>query len=172
MIEIEYNFSDNFSSADKIQAEKYFDDQMLSADKIDLSLLHLGIHEIKITATDEAGNKSEEEKVNFEITTNINAIQANLDHYYDLKLITKIKTKYKLELELKVIENMQGLLHVFENKLMPKWAKNKVVANLKREINHKIDKLIRDIQSQKNFSETIKSPAKELLLESLKAIKI
>jgi hypothetical protein len=55
---------------------------------------------------------------------------------------------------------------------MPKWAKEKFVHNLRREINRKIDALIKEVGDAKGKNKTaIKPIARELLIESLNFIK-
>lgn len=170
-IEIKYTVTDNLSSSDKIKAELFFDGKILDSknnNKIDLSLEHLGSHTVSVIAEDEAGNKSEETKITFESKTDIGAIISNVNHYFNLNLISKKATKQLLLARLNAIKIKIELLKVFQSKWMSKFAKDKAMANMKKEINREIEKLISDIQNKKNFSENVDEKVREILVESLK----
>ena len=96
---------------------------------------------------------------------------SNVGHYFDKNLITSRSTKYVLEAKLENIRGEMILLDIFQSSWMPKWAKDRVAENLKRQINHEIDDLIFQIKNQKNFSQTILAEAKDLLVEDLNFIK-
>lgn len=166
MLDIEYDVSDS----NDVQTKVFFDGNQIEDSKVDLSLQNLGSHSISVSAEDEAGNETVE-KVDFEIITSIGAIISNVNHYSKLKLITSWKTKRTLEVKLRNIRERMKLLNIFESKWMPKWAKNKVVENLKREINREIDHLISQIENDKKMNQAILSPAKELLVENLNYLK-
>jgi hypothetical protein len=172
VILIKYQKQDNITIAENIKTEIFFDGQMISRDNIDLSLEHLGNHSISISAVDEAGNLSSGTQVNFESKTGANTIFQNVEHYYNLKLITSFRTKYFIQTKLKIIDGLTDLLNVFDHKWMPRWAKERVIENLKRQINHEIDSLENQIEMQRNISTSITPKAKELLEESLEKIKV
>jgi hypothetical protein len=156
---------------DKIKKEVFYDNNPINVDEIDLSLEHLGLHSIFIKAKDEAGNESEK-KINFEIETDIRAIISNIDHYFDLGFIHKKSTRMMLQARLQAIEGKIFFLKIFENKWMPWWAKERMVKNMKNQINREIEMLSDQIQSQGKFGDNIDSKVKELLLESLENIKL
>ena len=162
--------TDEISAEEKIKTELFLDGKSISASKLDLALEHLGTHTLSLFAQDEAGNKSAEAKVSFESKTDISAMLSNIDHYFNLKLITARATKYQLELKLKIVQEKMKLLEIFQSKWMPKFIKERVVENLKKEINREIDNLISDIQDKKKFGKTIDQKAKELLTEGLEGL--
>lgn len=166
ILEIKYGATD----ATEVQSQILFDGKSKDSDAVDLSLEHLGGHSVSVLAQDEAGNRNEQ-NVTFEITTNVKTIISNVVHYFDLKLITSRNTKNFLEIKLRNIKEMKSLLNIFKSSWMPKWAKDRVVKNLERQINHEIDDLISKIKNQKQISQNILSPIKELLVENLEFIK-
>lgn len=172
ILTLKYTLTDETSPTDRIKTEVALDDRTISASKIDLALEHLGAHALSITAQDEAGNRSAKTEVSFESKTDISALLSNIDHYFNLKLITARATKYQLEIKLKIIQEKMKLLAIFQSKWMPKFAKDRVVENLKKDINREIENLISAVQDKKKFSGTINQKAKELLLESLQFVKL
>jgi pimeloyl-ACP methyl ester carboxylesterase len=169
---IKYVATDEISAKEKIKTELFLDGKSISANKLDLALEHLGAHTLSLLAQDEAGNKSTEAKVSFESKTDIGAMLSNIDHYFNLKLITARATKYQLELKLKIVQEKMKLLEIFQSKWMPKFVKERVVENLKKEINREIDRLISDIQDRKRLGRTIDQKVRELLAEGLKMLKL
>ncbi len=166
ILKINYTISDLLTPENKVNKIITLDNQILNKDEIDLSLEDLGNHNIVISAEDEAGNQSSE-RVEFIHATNIDSIISNVKHYCKLGLIKNIRTEIELEIKLRNIKSEMQLLNFFENKWMPKWAKERVIENLKMQINHQIDMLINQIKSKKDIT----SRAKEFLTESLEAIK-
>ena len=166
ILEINYGVTD----ANNIEQQAHFDENILNSDEIDLSLNNLKKHTFLVSATDEAGNKSEK-SVTFETVTDSGAIISNIGHYYDLGFIINQNTKNFLETKVQNIQKMEDLLNIFQSSLLPKWAKEIVIENLKRIINHEIDNLIFQIKNQKNIRRNITSEAKTLLIESLNFIK-
>jgi hypothetical protein len=61
---------------------------------------------------------------------------------------------------------------MFQKKWMPKWAKERVVENLRRQVNWEIEKLQNDIRYKRNLSESITSKVNELLVESLEKVRV
>ena len=92
---------------------------------------------MKVGAADKAGNSAEKE-VKFQITTDIDAIQNNVSHYFDLGLIKKKIARKYLMTKLKHLEKLFDLLEKAENsKLKPK-PKQATVNALKKIINASI----------------------------------
>ena len=170
MVEIKHSASDNLTASSDLKKEIFLDGSLINANKIDLSLAHLGAHDISVKATDKAGNKKEV-KSDFQVKTGLGAIISNVDHYFDLGLITKRPTKIVLQVRLEAIGGKILLLDILESKWMPWWTRERAVENMKREINRDIETLKNQINSQKNFSENIDQKARELLIESLDKIK-
>jgi pimeloyl-ACP methyl ester carboxylesterase len=170
-LEIGYDVSDDVSLPDNIKTEIFFDGNPVSDNKIDLSLEHLGAHNIHVRAIDESGNVGEDE-IEFTNDANIDSIISNVDHYFDLNLITKKSTKIIIKAKLEIIAGKMKLLGVLENKWMPWWAKEKVVENMKDQINHEIEALKDQIKNQKNLNENIDPKVRELLVENLEKIEV
>ena len=169
-LEIKYDIEDSTSPPDKIQKTISYDDQIINSNKIDLALEHLGSHNLAISAEDEAGNQNQTQ-TNFTIMADINSIISNVKHYFQLGLIKSRMAETALEVKLRNIKSKTRLLNVFESRWMPKWAKDRVIANMKREINRQVDDLIGKIQNDRKFKETIDQKAKELLTEGLEYIR-
>jgi len=169
-VNIKYIYNDDVSVPDKIHSEISLDENIFSSEMIDLSLLPLGKHSLKIMAEDEA-KKQSEKTLEFETKTDISAIIDNVDHYYALKLIQNKKTKLFLDVKLKNIRTKMGLLFLLENHWFPWRGKEKVMLALKREINREIGALIQDIGNKKKLN-GMTEMAKELLVESLGAVKL
>ncbi|MCX6761956.1 MAG: alpha/beta hydrolase [Candidatus Moranbacteria bacterium] len=172
MLALEFRVSDGQSLADKISTEIFYDGNVAGQNKLDLSLEHLGAHNFSVSATDEAGNQSEKTQVDFQVVTSIGAIAQNVNHYFNLGLITKENTKTILEFRLRNIQEMLNLLSIFQSKWMPAWAKEKVVENLKRSINNQIDVLENQIERDKNFQRAIDQKIQEILAEDLEGAKV
>ena len=148
----------------------FFDGKALNNNEIDLSLIYLGEHIFSVSATDEAGNETKRD-VTLKTVTDSDAIVSNVGHYYNLRLISNKNAKKFLETKLKNIQKTENLLSLFENSLLPKWAREIVIENLKKIINNEIDRLILQIKNQKNISKNITTKTKTLLIESLSFIK-
>ena len=86
--------------------------------------------------------------------------------------ITDRQTKLKLGLELRKIKLEMKLLEKFQSGRLPQKAKDKIIANLKKQINREIDRLIKQIQKDKKFQKTISAEARAELIEKLEKIKI
>jgi len=169
VIPVDYSVTDDTSASENIAKTIEYDSADFSADEIDLSLQYLGEHELKITATDEARNTGEK-TITFQDTTNLNAIQNNINHYWDLKLIKKKIAKRYLIIKLKHLEKLFNLLEKTENsKLKPK-PKQAAIDALKKVINADINRLIKQInrRSPRWFDQNIA----DLLTESLGCLKI
>ncbi|TAK95374.1 hypothetical protein EPO05_04435, partial [Patescibacteria group bacterium] len=87
VLSFDYSVADDFSLSENITKEILYDRKPLTEDETDLSLQGLGGHYLLITATDEAGNYSEN-RAEFSLVTNVEILSKNVDHYLDLGLIT------------------------------------------------------------------------------------
>jgi len=166
---VEYSITDDVSASEDITKTIEYDNQPFAEIRLDLSLEFLGEHSFKIAATDEAGNTGEK-TITFQITTNLDAIQDNINHYWDLKLIKKKIAKRYLTIKLGHIEKLFDLLEKIENsKLKPK-PKQAVIDALKEVINADINRLIKQINRRipRWFDQNIA----DLLTESLGCLKI
>ncbi|PIU79382.1 MAG: hypothetical protein COS72_00575, partial [Candidatus Moranbacteria bacterium CG06_land_8_20_14_3_00_43_56] len=166
---VEYSITDDVSASEDITKTIEYDNQPFAEIRLDLSLEFLGEHSFKIAATDEAGNTGEK-TTTFQITTNLDAIQDNINHYWDLKLIKKKIAKRYLTIKLGHIEKLFDLLEKIENsKLKPK-PKQAVIDALKEVINADINRLIKQINRRipRWFDQNIA----DLLTESLGCLKI
>ncbi len=150
------------------QVEK--DGQVLDWHKksIDLSLEHLGSYAFKVFATDEAEN-SAEASIEFQIITNLDAIQKNLSHYFEIGLVKKeIAYKY-FSRKLKNLEELFNLLEKTKNSKSKSKSKQAFIEALERMINANIDRLIRQIN--RKTPQWIDQKATDLLIEDLNYIK-
>jgi len=171
MLPITYVANDNQSAADKLVTKVFYDGNIIEKKQIDLSLEKLGTHTVAVTATDAAGNQARTE-AKFTLTTNLNAMSANISHYFNLGLISKLSTRIVLEVKLKNIQEMIVLLNAFQSHWLPQWAKDKVIENLKQNINREINDLENQIQRDKNFARTIDSKIQTILVEDLERVKV
>lgn len=170
VLDIKYSVQD--SATKNTSTSIFYDGKNYSSKNIDLSLEHLGIHSLSAVSHDEAGNKSAEAKVNFEVTTSIVAIISNIDHYFNLGLITKKAVRNDLDLKLASIGIEKETESALEKIWLPKLVKDKMISNLKHQINSEIDAMISGIQNPKNNGAFIAQKARELLVESLGKIRI
>ena len=168
VIPVDYSVTDDTSASENIAKTIEYDSADFSADEIDLSLQYLGEHELKITATDEARNTGEK-TITFQDTTNLNAIQNNINHYWDLKLIKKKIAKRYLIIKLKHIEKLFNLLEKIENSKLKPRPKQAAVNALKKIINVDIDRIIRQIK--RKSPRWLDPKVANLLIESLREIK-
>jgi pimeloyl-ACP methyl ester carboxylesterase len=161
----EYSVEDESPTSENIQ----LDGDTFLEDQIDLSLEHLGEHTFKIISTDEANNMSEESSV-FVNTTNLDAIQNNLEHYFDLGFVENtIGFKY-FRTKLENLGKLFDLLEKIENSDLKPKPKDAAVKALKKVINLEIEMIIR--QLEKKSPRWIDENASHILVESLEAIKI
>lgn len=163
-------FSPNVSLLENIKVEVVMDEVVVNHDEMDLSLLHLGEHALKITATDEAGNEGEEEVV-FKTVASLQSIKDNIIHYEELGFIKGKNTKRKLlsifrevEVIIKVLDRLEGRTNISDK------VKERIALIVKRNINRKVDKLIRGIGRYEK-KEYIGHLVRELLVESLDFVK-
>ena len=137
---------------------------------IDLSLVSLGEHELKIEAQDEAGNVAEEIVATI-VATTVATIHENIVHYYELDLINKHASRV-LGSQVKHLEKMFEFRSQFEKHFfwMHKRHKKRILRRIDRIIEFRIERLVRltEIFESRGY---IKDPAGELLKESLEFLK-
>lgn len=170
MLPIAYSASDEQSATDKLITEIFYDGQITNQNKIDLSLEKLGAHSVYATATDEAGNQSAETKINFMVATDIGSILQNTRHYYSLGLIKNRTTEFLLEIKLLNIQESMRLLDTFNNRWMPRWARERVAQNIKRSISRQIDDLKWQLQRNRALQKTIDGKVRGILVEDLEMV--
>jgi len=169
-LETKYDVTDDKSLPDKVKTKVSYDGNPIAANTIDLPLEHLGVHNISVKATDEAGNVGEE-KVDFTSDTNVNSIISNINHYFSLHLITNIGTKNYLRAKLQIIRGEMQVIDELKKTKLPKFAKEKLLGVFQKIVNSEIDLLERQIQKEKNLAKTIDPKVRELLVESLEKIR-
>ena len=167
-LEIDFNVSDDesgvASSNTKLDGQTVIDTQI-----IDLSLIGLGNHELKVEAEDNTGNIAES-MVLFETHTTLDALKDNLEYYWQKGLITRFGTYIKLKAKL------IGLTGIFEakSKLKTKadnvpWylkhAFNKGLNGLNKAISKHFNQFIKEVKKAKGKS--IDSNAADLLVEQV-----
>jgi hypothetical protein len=150
MINLTYEVTDNLSEREDMSIQTKLDNQEIIESKIDLSMLNLGNHTIKITATDKANNTQEKE-IAFSTTTNIQAIQDNIKKYYEKRLIKSKQQKNMLLVSLGVIEQRLEFLEMIrKNPYISKKAKSIIEKIVREQIENHIDFLIRQINHNSN----------------------
>lgn len=172
MLLIKFAVRDNLTAEENLKTEIRYDGNIMDNLSVDLSLEKLGEHVVSIVAIDEAGNGSEVAQASFNVDTDIDSISKNVKHYFSLGLIKKRSTEFFLEVKLRNIQELMKLLNTCQSRFMPQWAKNRVIENLKRNINHQINELERQIQYNKNLKRTIDPKIQEIILENLEAVKV
>jgi hypothetical protein len=163
VLPINYAVSDDITASGNIQQVVYFDGEETQVKEIDLALQKLGEHTLKITATDEVGNLGEKE-VKFTVVTNVDAISKNIAHYRQIGLIADQKTANALQIRIKLISGTLDLIAKMSEKEKPK-AEKALIKILNKEIDEMVDVI------QGKLADTIKPPAGELLVESLKSLR-
>lgn len=170
-LDIKYAVSDDQSAPNEIQAETEYDGQNYDQNKIDLALEHLGEHTFSVVAQDAAGNRNSK-AATFEITTDIDAILADVLHYSKLGLITNRGTEISLEARLQSIKAEMKLLDALQSRKMAKWLKGPLEKGFRKSLDRRIDELETQLQKNKNFSKTIDGKARQLLAEDLESLKV
>ena len=173
ILPINYTITDNLTQQDKIvftttSCSENVCDENFSKPSIDLSLEHLGNHEFKVTATDEAGNLSQAE-TNFTSKTSLDAIQNNANHFWELGLLKKKFVRKYLAIRLKHLEYLFNLLEKTKNSNLKPKPKQAAIEALKRAINADIDRLIRQLNRKSPC--WIDPKAAELIIEDLNFIR-
>ena len=161
-IDFIYDAIDNLSQKDEIAVQTYLNGQQTSENKIDLAMLNLGSHIIKITATDKAGNIQEKE-ITFSTTTNLQAIKDNIQKYYDAKLIKSKQQKNVLLVSLDIIEQRLEFLEMIENnQYISQKAKSIIRDIVRKQIGEHVEFLIKQVNHQQRFYD---AETKQLLIE-------
>ncbi|MDP1845383.1 MAG: hypothetical protein Q8L09_01380 [Candidatus Moranbacteria bacterium] len=152
------------SSTEKLLKNKLFEDE-----KLDLSLKNMGNYNYQVRAKDKAGNPGSAE-MNFQITTDIDAIQNNINHYFDLGLIKKKIAKRYLAMRLAHLKSLSNLLEEAKNnRRLNAKAKEKLVQAVQKEINRQIGQITKRLN--RRSGRWIDPKAAELLIESLSELK-
>jgi len=163
-VDFVYSVMDNLSPQSDVIIQKYLDDQQISDNKIDLSMLSLGNHALKIIATDKAGNIQEKE-IAFSTTTSLQAIKDNVQKYYDAKLIRSKQQKNVLLVSLEIIEQRLAFLEMIKNNPhISQKAKNMIAMIVKKQIEQHVEFLLKQINHQQKYYD---AKIKQLLIEDL-----
>ncbi|HBR79411.1 MAG TPA: hypothetical protein DEA46_03220, partial [Candidatus Moranbacteria bacterium] len=151
-LDIAYLVSSDGINQNEIVVEKYLDNQLINQDKIDLSLLKAGEHKLIIKATDEIGNQSVGEVI-FNVNTNIEILEKNVNHFYDLRLIKSSQERKMLINNLSVIEREIEFYNSIKNNIFLKSKVKKLLLSImERQIENHIDIVIAKIkQDRKNY---------------------
>lgn len=170
IIEISYNVSDDYSQ--NIKTEVILDGDIFTDQYINLSFQNLGEHTLKITAADEAGNKSEKE-VKFEIKTDIQSIIDNVNIYSSqgsIKNMDKTILIYRLNL----IREINGMIESIEHNIFfSSGLKEFLVKTLKDQVNWNLNWLASYVQQRSKVEvyNGINPRVGSLLIESLNFVK-
>lgn len=135
-LQFDYSVADAVSGLQDARTEILYDGNPVASEKIDLALQNLGTHSLFISAADKAGNEISKE-ASFVIDTNIQAIQDNVNYYFELGLIPNSGKKVEILAHLKSLETddqIERLIQQIEN--MKDWqifpqAKALLIASLK-----------------------------------------
>jgi hypothetical protein len=168
-IDLTYEVTDNLSEREDMSIQTKLDNQEITESKIDLLMLNLGNHTIKITATDKANNTQEKE-ITFSTLTNIQATQDNIKIYYEKRLIKSKQQKSTLLVSLEVIKQRLEFLHMIQNNPhISKKAKETIKKIVREQIENHIEFLIRQINHKQKYYDT---KVKALLIEDLQWLEL
>lgn len=120
-LQFDYSVADEISGLQDFETRILYDGNTFENNGIDLSLQDMGSHKFTVFAMDRAGNKIVKE-VPFVINTDIQAIQDNVNHYFDLGLIPNSGKKVEILAHLKSLETddqIEKLIQQIEN--MKDW---------------------------------------------------
>ena len=106
-----------------------------------------------------------------ETTTNIDAMLAKIKYYFQLGYITSRGTEMTLLARLNAIKVEMKLLNIFRNKKFPEKIKGQLVKNLQKNINRQITDLESQLQSNKNFQNTIAAKVRGIIIEDLESLR-
>lgn len=165
-LSLKYSASDDMTAPDSLLFDVWLDGEVFEEDQIDLSLLPLGEHELRISVQDEAGNMGED-TVSFSTRTSFAALKRNISHYHSEGLIKKSSVRNQLLTEVSRIEILLQLREFLAAFPGP-WLRQ-----AREALNHEID------QVRKHFTTLVEkqasrgiiiSPADEKLLESIASL--
>lgn len=169
-IAIEYRAEDNVTAPEKIKTVLFLDGNEIQPGTIDLSLESLGVHILKISATDEAGNESQKE-VSFTNAASLDSIQNNVAHYFDLGLISNNHEKRYLQAYLRAIQRVAGIEErINKNTRLSSDAREKIIKKIHEALDRNIAALITQLQKPGKFK-SIDAKAKTLLIESFEYVR-
>jgi len=168
-MDIKYEISDDKSDSDNIQRKVLLDDKLIVEDKLDLSLLKLGEHKLRIEAVDEVGNTTVEGAI-FNIHTDIYALEDNINHFYDLGLIKSNQERKMLINNLKVIKKEIEFYNSIKNNIfIKKKVKNILLEIIENQIQNHINIIKKKIEQDKKSYDII---IKKMIIDDLEFIKI
>jgi parallel beta-helix repeat protein len=166
------NFSvdikDEDSGIDDLSVEKLLNGQLFTDSRLDLSLLGLSEQIIQVSAKDRAGNSGSAER-KFKITTSLEAVQSNFNHYFSLGYVKDGYSKKYFEIQLAYLRNVSGFIEAVKNSNLFPFQKQITLNVLKKSSNAKIDFLIR--QLNQNYLHWIDEKVAKLLIEDLNFIR-
>jgi len=136
--------SDGLSGVEESSIEKLLNEQSFKDEKMDLSFAKLGDYSYKVSAKDKAGNPGSVQ-TNFQISTNLDAIQNNFNHYFDLKFVKNKVAKEYFDLGLKNLEKLFNLLKQTRNSKLKPLPKKIAIEALEKIIDADINLLVSQI---------------------------
>ena len=165
IIPVSYDVSDDVSPEEKLTTVVSLDGEAYAKADIDLSLLALGAHTLKLTATDEAGNTGEAQ-ADFTLETSWEALLENIDHYAALGLLKNKGERKMLENNMRRLGETAEILEKYDVffRLHPKLRDI-----FEREIAHRLSILQRYVKQRS--AKSIDPLAAERLMESMEALK-
>ena len=167
ILKIKYTVTDNVTNPSEIETAVIYDNQPLTKKEIDLLLEHLGKHDLKITAQDEADNSTEKE-VSFSVATSPHSMISNVKHYRKLKLIKNSRTASILKRRLENIQRIDKVWQRLEKRWFPQWWRKRINRYFQFQENRQIKSLIRLITRSHYFKRNITPKVRTILVEDLK----
>ncbi|HNR81715.1 MAG TPA: hypothetical protein PKK37_04735, partial [Candidatus Pacearchaeota archaeon] len=166
---LDFRVIDNQSEELPLKTKIFLNGDAMFQNAIDLSLQKTGNHRLEIVAEDEGGNIGRTE-LDFANIATVNSIIANISHYYDLKVIKLLSARNTLLAAAKSLKLQLDALGKLKQSALPPATKNYLITLAQNSINRQIDAMIALIGKLPAIS--IDASAKELLIDSLRYIKI
>lgn len=169
---VDYEINDDVSATENVEKTVKLDGENFAESEIELWLMKVGEHKLKIEAQDEAGNVSEEESL-FRSEASFRSVIDNVGRYYESGLITSRKEKDFLIQTLKrmqTIDNFRRWLTDRQIFFRQKRALDRILRNLDRAMEREIKFLIKRIENKEG--KTVASQAAVLLIDSLEYIRL
>jgi pimeloyl-ACP methyl ester carboxylesterase len=169
---VDYEINDDVSATENVEKTVKLDGENFAESEIELWLMKVGEHKLKIEAQDEAGNVSEKESL-FRSEASFRSVIDNVGRYYESGLITSRKEKDFLIQTLKkmqTIDNFRRWLTDHQIFFRQKRALDRILRNLDRAMEREIKFLIKRIENKEG--KTVASQAADLLTDSLEYIRL
>lgn len=162
---VAYSAEDETTAKENLAVSVSLDGESYAKSDIDLSLLPLGAHALKVTAADETGNAGEA-SVNFTIETSWDALLKNIDHYAALKLFKNKGEARMLRTQIAHLRQTAEFLEKYD--AFFRWHPG-LRSIFEREIERRLSALEKYVKHRSGKS--IDPSAADRLVESMEALK-